>query len=74
MDRRKFFDRLHGLYLSATQEYQENEPNLVIEAPESNQAVLLFNCKNVTLQIKGKLNAVSMSMDSCPHISICVDL
>ncbi|THH08213.1 hypothetical protein EW145_g2859 [Phellinidium pouzarii] len=41
-------------------EYQENESGLVVENTEINQSVNLFGCKNSTVQIKGKVNAVTL--------------
>lgn len=46
--------------LKVIQEYQENEAGLVIDNVEINQVVNLFGCKNSTIQIKGKINAVTL--------------
>lgn len=46
-------------YIS-TQEYQENEHTLVVDKAELSQAVNIFGCKNATIQIKGKVNAVTL--------------
>ena len=43
------------------QEYQENESALTVEDVEINQTVNLFGCKNTTVIVKGKANAVTMS-------------
>lgn len=44
----------------ATQEHQENESSLIVDETGINQVVSLFACKNTTVQIKGKVNAVSL--------------
>ncbi|KAJ3786583.1 adenylate cyclase associated N terminal-domain-containing protein [Lentinula aff. detonsa] len=41
-------------------EYQEDEKSLVVDGVELNQVVNLFGCKNSVIQIKGKLNAVTL--------------
>lgn len=55
---------LHDIYnllaLNLSQEYQEDESNLIVDQCELNQAVNLFGCKNTTVQIKGKVNAVTL--------------
>jgi hypothetical protein len=47
-----------------SQEYQENESGLVVEDVGISQTVNLFGCKNSTVQIKGKVNAVTIGMRS----------
>ncbi|EJU05526.1 hypothetical protein DACRYDRAFT_92799 [Dacryopinax primogenitus] len=49
-------------------EYQENENSLVIENGEMGQVINLFACKNSVLQIKGKVNAITMV--NCEKTSI----
>ena len=41
-------------------EYHENNSDIVIEDTAINQAVYIFGCKNSTIRIKGKVNAVTM--------------
>ncbi|KAF8894701.1 cyclase-associated protein [Infundibulicybe gibba] len=41
-------------------EYQENEAGLTVTDVELNQAVNIFGCKNTTVVIKGKVNAVTL--------------
>lgn len=48
------------------QEYQEDQPALEVTDVEINQTVNLFGCKNTTVVIKGKVNAVTLSK-SCRH-------
>jgi adenylyl cyclase-associated protein len=52
-------------------ENHENNHEVVIEETLINQAVYIFNCKNSTIRIKGKVNAVTM--DSCTKCGIAVD-
>lgn len=52
-------------------ENHENNHEVVIEETAINQAVYIFNCKNSTIRIKGKVNAVTM--DSCAKCGIAVD-
>lgn len=42
------------------QEYQENESVLTVENGELNQIINLYGCKNSTIVVKGKVNAVTM--------------
>lgn len=41
-------------------EYQENEPALTVEETSISQSVNIFGCKNTTIIIKGKINAVTI--------------
>lgn len=41
-------------------EYQENESALTVENAEISQSVNIFGCKNTTVIIKGKINAVTI--------------
>lgn len=43
------------------QEYQEDQHALEVTDVEINQTVNLFGCKNTTVIIKGKVNAVTLS-------------
>jgi adenylyl cyclase-associated protein len=52
-------------------EYQENEPGLTVEDVEISQTVNLFGCKNTTVVIKGKCNAVTLGARSSPFV--CAD-
>jgi len=52
-------------------EYQENESGLTIENGEINQIVNLFGCKNTTVVIKGKVNAVTIV--NCTKTSVLVE-
>ncbi|KAI8337319.1 adenylate cyclase associated N terminal-domain-containing protein [Blakeslea trispora] len=52
-------------------ENHENNHEVVIEETAINQAVYIFNCKNSTIRIKGKVNAVTI--DSCTKCGIAVD-
>lgn len=49
------------MWLMALQEYQENE-TITVEETEINQSVNIFGCKGATILIKGKVNAVNISM------------
>ncbi|KZT11643.1 cyclase-associated protein [Laetiporus sulphureus 93-53] len=52
-------------------EYQENESHLVVENTEISQTVNLYGCKNSTIVVKGKVNAVTMI--NCTKTSILVE-
>lgn len=52
-------------------ENHEGNHQVVIEDTAINQAVYIYNCKNSTIRIKGKVNAVTM--DSCTKCGIAVD-
>ncbi|KAJ4469500.1 adenylate cyclase associated N terminal-domain-containing protein [Lentinula edodes] len=52
-------------------EYQEDEKSLVVDGVELNQVVNLFGCKNSVIQIKGKLNAVTLV--NCIKTQVLVD-
>ena len=52
-------------------ENHEGNNQIVIEETAINQAVYIFNCKNSTIRIKGKVNAITM--DSCNKCGIAVD-
>lgn len=53
------------------QEYFDGESNIVIDNTEINQIVNIFGCKNSTIQIKGKVNAVTLV--SCTKTSVLLD-
>ncbi|KAI8990309.1 adenylate cyclase associated N terminal-domain-containing protein [Pilobolus umbonatus] len=52
-------------------ENHENNSSVLIEDTAINQAVYIYNCKNSTICIKGKVNAVTI--DSCVKCGIAVD-
>ncbi|KAH8117508.1 adenylate cyclase associated N terminal-domain-containing protein [Phellopilus nigrolimitatus] len=52
-------------------EYQENESGLIVENAEINQTVNLFACKNTTVLVKGKVNAVTLV--NCTKTSVLVE-
>ncbi|KAK7467074.1 suppressor of rasval19 [Stygiomarasmius scandens] len=56
---------------SWTIEYQEDEKNLVVEDTELNQAINIFGCKNSTIQVKGKVNAVTLV--NCTKTAVLID-
>lgn len=45
-------------------EHQENESSLVVEDADKSQVVNLYGCKNTTVVVKGKVNAVTMGVFS----------
>lgn len=52
-------------------ENYENDSNIVINELELNHTVYVYNCKNCTIQLKGKFNA--LSLDSCAKTGVVVD-
>ncbi|BGP37912.1 suppressor of rasval19 [Rhodotorula kratochvilovae] len=52
-------------------ENHENEQSIVIENTEINQTVNVFNVKGSIIQVKGKVNAISLV--NCPKTSILVE-
>jgi len=52
-------------------EYQEGRKDLVISETNRNQTVYVFKCNNTVLQIKGKINSVTL--DSCSKSAIVVE-
>ncbi|KAF9069812.1 adenylate cyclase associated N terminal-domain-containing protein [Rhodocollybia butyracea] len=52
-------------------EYQEDEKSLIVDGVELNQVVNLYGCKNSVIQIKGKLNAVSLV--NCTKTQVLID-
>ncbi|POI35747.1 hypothetical protein CIB84_000511 [Bambusicola thoracicus] len=59
-----------GLTWSKT-EHQENATNLVINDTELKQVAYVFKCTNSTLQIKGKIN--SITLDNCKKLGLVFD-
>lgn len=49
-------------------EYQLNQPSLVITETEMNQSVNLYKCRDTVVQIKGKVNSVTI--DSCTKTAV----
>lgn len=41
-------------------EFHEDNNNIVLDQTELNHTVNIFNCKNCTIQIRGKINAVQV--------------
>lgn len=52
-------------------ENHENNPNLVIGDTELKQVVYAFKCNKSTLQVKGKIN--SITLDNCKKIGLVFD-
>jgi len=52
-------------------EYQKNQTNLVISDTEMRQTVYIFKCEGSTIQVKGKVN--SITLDSCKKTSVVFD-
>lgn len=57
--------------MNLLQEYQKNNPNLVVEDAEMNNVAYLFKCEGSTLTVKGKVNGIIV--DSCKKCSILFD-
>ena len=51
------------------QEFQENESSLIVEDAQLNHSVNLFGCKKSTIEIKGKVNAVTLGVWSLGNMS-----
>ena len=49
----------------------ENEQNLVIEQTELSQSVFVYRCKNTTIQVKGKVNTITMN--ECLKTNVVAD-
>lgn len=49
-------------------EYHKDNQNLVVDQTEMSQSVNVYKCDNVVLQVKGKIN--SITVDSCKKFSI----
>ncbi|NWW06693.1 CAP2 protein, partial [Oreocharis arfaki] len=52
-------------------EYQEDKNDLVIDNTELKQVAYIFNCNKSTLQIKGKVN--SITIDNCKKFGLVFD-
>lgn len=49
-------------------EYQEGNQNLVIDETNDKQTIYMFKCKNSVLQVKGKVN--SITLDNCTKCGV----
>jgi len=54
-----------------TVEHFENEPHIVVDGTEIGHTVNIFHCQNCVIEIKGKVNAVSLL--SCTKTSVLLD-
>ena len=45
-------------YCHLSQEFQEDNRNLVISEPETSQTVYIYKCNKSTIQVKGKINSM----------------
>lgn len=54
------------------QENQENATNLVISDTELKQVAYVFKCTNSTLQIKGKINSITLGKWRNPENCFCM--
>lgn len=52
-------------------EFQKDNRNLVISETEMKQTVYIYKCENCTIQIKGKVNAITL--DSCKKSAVVFD-
>ncbi|KAL1920805.1 uncharacterized protein VTP21DRAFT_11440 [Calcarisporiella thermophila] len=52
-------------------ENHEGNNSILIENTQINQSVYIFNCQNSVIQVKGKVNAVTM--DSCNKCGLAID-
>ncbi|VDN51991.1 unnamed protein product [Dracunculus medinensis] len=52
-------------------EYHKNNQNIVVEINDMKQTVYVFKCENSIIQIKGKLN--SITLDGCKKVAIVFD-
>ena len=46
--------------VSGVQEYQKDNRNLVISETEMKHTIYIYKCENSTIQIKGKVNAITL--------------
>ena len=56
------------------QENQENASDLVISDTELKQVAYVFKCTNSTLQIKGKINSITLGKWRSPEKCCCREL
>ncbi|KIJ37702.1 hypothetical protein M422DRAFT_177625, partial [Sphaerobolus stellatus SS14] len=52
-------------------EYYENDNNIIVGEAELNHTINLYGCKNVTVQVKGKVNTVTIV--NCTKTSVLID-
>ncbi|KHN70804.1 Adenylyl cyclase-associated protein 1 [Toxocara canis] len=52
-------------------EYHKNNQNIIVEIGSMKQTVYVFKCENSVVQVKGKVN--SITLDSCTKTSIVFD-
>jgi len=52
-------------------EYQVGNSNIVIDQTELKQTVYIYRCKNSTIQVKGKVNSVTL--DDCEKVGVVFD-
>jgi adenylyl cyclase-associated protein len=52
-------------------EHQVNNRNIVISDTEAKQTCYIFKCNNSTIQIKGKINAITV--DDCTKVAVVFD-
>ncbi|CAG9530317.1 unnamed protein product [Cercopithifilaria johnstoni] len=52
-------------------EYYKNNNNVMVEVSNMKQTVYVFKCENTVIQIKGKVNSVTL--DSCKKTSVVFD-
>jgi len=45
-------------FVLLSQEFQEDNRNLVISEPETSQTVYIYKCNKSTIQVKGKINSM----------------
>ncbi len=50
------------------QEFFEDDKNLVVESSSINQIVNIYGCKNSTVQVKGKVNAVTLGSSHAAYL------
>lgn len=60
MDHCRYLVSNEVIHLMVMQEYQENESALEVANADITQVINLFACKNTTVIIKGKVNAVTL--------------
>lgn len=53
------------------QENYENQEHLVISDTEINHSIFIFRCKNTTIQVKGKVNTISLN--ECVKTNVVAD-
>ena len=56
---------LYGVVSSAHQEWQDGEKSLVIDDTATKQTIYMYKCTNSVLQVKGKVNNITMGERHC---------